>query len=148
MFVRIVKKATPFGVKRYYYLCRKYRDENGKPKDEIIRRLQPSELDSVQDIIKSIKNESSENVVKEPKELSTYHKNEIKNLETRLKEMTKKASDQYKYILELEEVNTVRFGLAELIHKIDLKEAPFNKAYRPQKFSQLFLTPLLTSEPE
>lgn len=38
---------------------------------------------------------------------------------------------------------TLRSKLTDLINEIKTKEEPYKKSYRPQKFSELFLVPLL-----
>jgi len=152
MYVKTVKRATATGVIEYYYLCRKFRDKDGKAKDEIIRRLEKHELDSVNSIIASIKNEGRENIEKS----DNINNIIISNLESKVNDLSKKAERQYKYILELESKisddpieTSIENSISALIDKcnsgkiIDPKDHKLKDTFKIKAFSEKFLEPLL-----
>lgn len=123
VFVKIVKRPYESYAgtmhRTYYYLCNKFRDDKGKPKDNIIRKLTTEEIRTFE-----------ENKTDFLNNLGFSLRSEIPDHDS----ITKKDETSE---------SIVRWKLGKLIDEINEKQPPFNKAYRPQKFAIEFLTPLL-----
>ncbi|MCK5605228.1 hypothetical protein KAR91_25275 [Candidatus Pacearchaeota archaeon] len=119
MYVKIVKRKfeTDTGLKNitYYYLAEKIR-VGLKVKDRLVRKLNPNEITTfIENKESFLKNINSEEDYTTDSEITT----------------------------EALSLISLKTKLEDLIDEINNKEEPFKKAYRPQKFSELFLVPLV-----
>lgn len=114
-YVKTIKRQRKDGsIRKHYYLCRNYR-EAGTIKTEIIRPLTKEEA------------------------MEEQRFKELMKPSRRIHDQVEDPGRAYDQDTSRE---TVR-KLSDLVARIDAKEDPFKKAYRPQAFAELFLKPIL-----